>query len=187
MTGIEAAWSQGKRLRSISAALRTTDCALLVYIGGEINDRLAGDVRDILRRDRYAPVFASFSSEGGSAGAGLDIYKILRGHIGDVTAFVPARQRCCSAAMVAYLGGDERIAAPDAHFYWHDAVLDAGHAGRTTEHMLRCDLATLEITNNRMANIFAQRTGIALSAAEEELDLSASDAVEYGVVHRIER
>jgi ATP-dependent protease ClpP protease subunit len=131
----------------------------------EIYASLVGDVDDAAERriaatlstDPNAPVCLTIDSNGGSPWAGQAIYQILRSHPGKVTCFV--ERRCFSAAVIAYLGGDIRVASGGAMFLVHGASVDIDPTNRPSAQAHRATAAELEKIDRQIIDVIACRAG----------------------------
>jgi ATP-dependent protease ClpP protease subunit len=187
----EREWSAGKRLWAIlPRAFTMRDGEAWATVDGEISDDLVKRIQRILGQAPFAPVNLTFDSIGGSAEAGLALYRMLRGHCGPVSGYVANGSRCSSAALIAFLGCDERACGAHATFVLHAAAYDpTPRAGRETEALLQTRLGLLWITNDRMGDIVARRTGCRIEDADAELAseiaLTAWGAAARNIVTRV--
>lgn len=145
--------------------------ATLIYIIEEINKNSvsryiesATEAHSELDEDGEIKLF--MSSPGGDVGAAFALYYHLRSlgrkittyNIGDVS----------SAAVIAYLAGDERLAATYSHFLLHSASGTVDIQGNVNSAALREAADIFDSNINRYIGIFNDRT----KGAENPLNIT---------------
>jgi ATP-dependent protease ClpP protease subunit len=98
---------------------------------GELTDRAITQIINGLEPD--APLVLSIDSDGGDPVAAFDLYHALRAHPAPVTTI--AGPQCHSAAIIAYLAGDNRIASRDSRSLVHGTA--SNPVGRPSAQSLR--------------------------------------------------
>ena len=159
---------------------------LRVSIKGDITPATAGRLR---RRLAEAPaartVFVTVDSIGGDVEAAVDIYRALREHPGRVIA--NCYRDCQSAAVLPYLAGDIRNAAPTARFMLHAAAARLPGVSRWTAQAHATAAAAIADADAAMRAIVLERTGMPRAVLEGELahdhDLALQKAISVGIVH----
>jgi ATP-dependent protease ClpP protease subunit len=128
---------------------------LWTSLGDNVDDAAANRIAAVLDTAPDAPVHISVESDGGNPLAAFRIYQTLRAHPGPITAFTA--QRCHSAAIIAYLGADIRLAAPEAAMLVHGCARLP--ADRASARELRGIAEELEDIDRRIVDVIACRAG----------------------------
>jgi ATP-dependent protease ClpP protease subunit len=110
-----------------------------------------------IERAGDVPLHVTIESFGGNPHAGFDLFWALRGHPPPVTTATTAQ--CHSAAIIAYLSGDRRLAHPGATFLIHPcSQYSSGHAFAS---MMRDDANELEQLDREIQFLISVRTAYA--------------------------
>jgi ATP-dependent Clp protease protease subunit len=160
-----------------------------IIISQAIDSQIARSIYSrliLLERDNsQKPITVIINSQGGGADSGFGIYDMLRFVKPPIITLTAGL--CASAAVVIFLAGDKdrRFSLPNSRFLIHQPSTSAvGPA------------ADLEITANQILRIrdhfnriIAEETGQDIEKVTHDTNrdfwLSASDAVEYGLVSKI--
>jgi ATP-dependent protease ClpP protease subunit len=118
---------------------------------GEIDERSVS--RIIADIDPNAPLNLTISSRGGNPIEGFRLFHALRNHAPPVTTM--AAGRCDSSAIIAYLGGDTRIAGSGATFLLHNVECDP--TGRPTAAALRSQAMSIAEVDAAILNLICAR------------------------------
>ena len=102
-----------------------------------------------------APLCLSINSAGGDPVAAFDLYQALRSHQAPVTCL--AGDRVHSAALIAYLGGDVRVASAASCFVVHGCACDP--IGRPSATALRAGAQFLDNVDKDIELVIAVRAG----------------------------
>lgn len=160
----------------------------MIIISGEINQRLASSVTAqllTLAAESNDPITVFINSQGGHVESGDTIHDMIR--------FVKPRVRIVGTGWVASAGAliyvsvprEDRLALPHTRFLLHQP------AGGTRGTAADIDIEAREIIRmrERLNKVFSEATGQPVSKIEDDtrrnLWLSATDAIEYGIVGRI--
>ncbi len=92
-----------------------------IKIEGAIETSTPRSVAAQLNRFGKGEIVVEIRSPGGIAQAGFQLYDLFRSRP-DVVTF--AAGECCSAAVVAFLGGSTRVVSPDAKLMIHGSSID---------------------------------------------------------------
>lgn len=174
--------------QDVALTKRLIDSRTLI-VSEVVTDRLyrkvAGMVTVLENIDAHKPITVLVNSPGGSADSGFAIYDLLRFSSCPVRTI--ANGVVASSAVLIYLAGDDqqRFSLPHARFLLHQPSTAA-----------RGQASDLEITareivklRQRYNKIVERHTGRELAKIEADSDrdfwLSASEALEYGLVNRI--
>jgi ATP-dependent Clp protease protease subunit len=161
-----------------------------LIISGEINQQVASNVMSqliALSNDSDEPITLYINSQGGHVESGDTIHDMIR--------FVTPKVRIVGTGWVASAGAliyvsvprEQRFCLPQTRFLLHQP---AGGIGGTAADI---DIEAREILRmrERLNQIFADQTGQPLERIQEDTRrnfwLSASEAIEYGLVGKVVR
>lgn len=128
------------------------------------------------------PIEIYLSSYGGDAYSGLAIYDAIRACECEVRIF--AKGKIMSAGSIIFLAGDIRLAAPSTRFMIHS--ISGGSEGKLKD--MAVDLEEAKYINNRMIDIYAERTKMKnpkfwqKKLASHDIYFGLTEATEYGIV-----
>ena len=161
----------------------------IVFIGQEIEDTMASLVIAQLlfleSEDPDKDVFLYINSPGGVVTSGLAIYDTMQ-YIKCPVSTICTGQ-AASMAAVLLSGGDKgkRIVLPNARIMIHQPL--GGARGQATDIKIQAD--EILRTRRTLNDILAHHTGQPLERIESDTDrdffMSASEAVEYGLVDKV--
>lgn len=126
-------------------------------------------------------------SGGGLVRDAFQIYEALRAHPAHITAI--AGDRCMSAASIIFMAADERYAYPYSKFLLHGCEADVGAAQRQrwTARNYRAMADSIDSTNIKVVDIYAQRAGYSRRYFEKEMQTESVmpllSAEACGVIH----
>jgi ATP-dependent protease ClpP protease subunit len=171
------AWSSYHRWRA--PAQETWDT-----LSGEVTGRAVARIINALEPD--SPLTPTIDSEGGDPVAAFELYAALRSHVAPVVTI--SGPTCNSAAVIAYLGGDVRIAGRNSTFLLHTVAADP--LGRPSASSLRAGAEVLAHMDQQIQTLFAircKRYGGAQIRAEmaAEVTLDAAAAQLRGIATSI--
>lgn len=166
-----------------------------IFIFGDIAPE--GDLEDGYSAERFRaalegmnpalPLEVHVNSLGGAVAEGLAIYNLLKQYRGRTTVYIDGF--ACSIASVIAMAGDEVVMPRTAMLMIHNAwMLTAGNFNE-----LRKDADDLEQINNALIEAYLEKAGEKLDRARlqvllnEETFLTADEALELGLIDRIDR
>lgn len=135
-------------------------------------------VKDALNTANGQNIVAEINSPGGDVFAGSEIYTTLKNYTGNVEVDIVGL--AASAASVIAMAGDTIKISPTAQLMIHRAsTVSQGNADD-----LSSDLQGLNSTDQSIANVYVQRTGLdpqtVMQMMAKETYINAKDAVEQG-------
>ena len=151
---------------------------------GDIEQGMAFSLCQHIRRleaeNPAAPIAVFVSSPGGSVGAGLAVYDLLR------SVSCPVRTVCTESAAsmgsVIFMAGERREMYPHAELMVHDPLIPRGAGGSALS--VQETSRRLMSTRRTLNTILAERSGLTLKRVQQltgkESYLSAERAVELG-------
>ena len=135
------------------------------------------------------PLQVTISSSGGSVGAGLAIYDILRLYSGKTTALVLGQ--ACSMAAVILQGCKERLCAKYAQILVHEVRAETvafsllASSSKANQRLVD----GLKSSQDCVYSILAERTGKTLTQVsrlcKKDKYLTAEEALKFGLIDRI--
>lgn len=163
--------------------------ARTILVSGQIDDQLATAMIARLlvleNRDASKPITLYINSPGGSADSGFAMYDMLRFVRAPIRTLVSGL--CASAAVLVFLGGDKgtRLSLPGSRFLLHQPST----MGHGSAEDLRITAEQIVKLRERYNAIVAEATGKpaaeVLDAVNRDFWLSASEALEWGLVDRL--
>jgi ATP-dependent Clp protease, protease subunit len=163
-----------------------------VMVFGEINDRVARDVVArilTLAEESQKPIDVFVSSPGGHVESGDSIHDIIKFVRDSVPVRMIGTGWVASAGAHIYLAAEKRrrVCLPNTRFLLHQP--SGGVRGQATD----IDIEAREIIKmrERLAQVIADETGQKADKVRRDCErnywMSASEAIDYGVVSRIIR
>jgi ATP-dependent protease ClpP protease subunit len=148
---------------------------------GEIDERSVS--RIISAIDPDAPLNLTIESTGGNPLEGFRLFHALRAHAPPVVTMT--RGRCDSAAIIAFLGGDARVAGSGATFLLHNVECDP--TGRPTAAALRSQAISIAEVDQAIINVICARARgypgwQVMAEMDAETRLTAQNALLRGLV-----
>jgi ATP-dependent Clp protease protease subunit len=161
-----------------------------VMVFGEINDKLARDVVArmlTLAEESTKPIDIYINSPGGHVESGDTIHDIIKFLQTSVPIRLVGTGWVASAGAHIYLAGEKklRFCLPNTRFLLHQPL--GGIRGQATD----IDIEAREIIKmrERLAQITAAETGQPIERVRRDCErnywMSASEAIEYGMVHKV--
>ncbi len=161
-----------------------------VMVFGEVNDKLARDVVGrllALAEESAKPIDVFVNSPGGHVESGDSIHDMIRFIGQDLPVRMIGTGWVASAGALIYLGAKKelRFCLPNTRFLLHQPM--GGVQGRATD----IDIEAREIIKmrERLSQIIARDTGQSIERVRKDTErnywMSASEAIEYGMVSRI--
>ncbi len=161
-----------------------------VMVFGQINDKLARDVVGrilTLAEETDKPIDIYVNSPGGHVESGDSIHDIIKFVRDSVPVRVIGTGWVASAGALIYLAGHKknRVCLPNTRFLLHQPM--GGVQGRAVD----IDIEAREILKmrERLSQIVAAETGQAIERVRRDTErnywMSASEAIDYGMVSRI--
>jgi ATP-dependent Clp protease, protease subunit len=175
-----------ERMSSLTESLSFKSRFVLLF--GEIDHataRVACERLIALAQDSDAPITVLISSPGGHVESGDAIHDLIR--------FVRAPVTTVGTGWVASAGThvflaapkERRVCLPNTRFMIHQPSGGAG--GQSTDIAIQAK--EILRTRERIARVIAAETGAALERVRQDMErdywMSASEAIEYGIVSRI--
>jgi ATP-dependent Clp protease protease subunit len=173
---------------SLSPVARQLYSSRTVLIFGEVTTALAESVSAqllALAAASHAPIRVLLHSPGGHVEAGDTIHDVLR-FIGPRVTIV-ASGWCASAGALIYCAvpHPQRLALPNTRFLLHQPL--GGVGGQASD--VEIEARQILLMRERLNRIFAQATGQPYEKLASDTErnhwLSASEALDYGLVSRI--
>ena len=171
-----------------SRLLQSTIAARKVFVTGDINAKMAKEVLQqlyVLAHISDEPIVVFVSSPGGHVESGDMIYDAIR-FIKPVVIVVGSGWVASAAALIFVAAEKEnRFSLPNTRFLLHQPT--GGFQGKAMDF----DAYAKEITlmKERLNRIFSDATGQPIEKIRMDTDkdfwLSAEEAVEYGLVHKV--
>lgn len=159
-----------------------------VFITGEINQKMAKEVVQqlhVLASINDDPIYVFISSPGGHVESGDMIFDAIRFINPKVIVIGSGWVASAGALIYAAANKEDRYSLPNTRFLLHQP--SGGVQGRAGS--IEIYMNEIVIMRERLNKIFADATGQTLEkiAADTERDfwMSAEQAVEYGLVHKI--
>ena len=161
-----------------------------VIVNGQIDESMAEKVMAqllVLDGESHDPVRVIIISQGGHVDSGYAIYDLLRYVESPVITI--AAGWVASIAVPIFLGAEKesRYSLPNTRFLLHQPSGGAG--GQATD--IRIAAEEILKLKDRLNRLIAQETGQDVDSVAEDCDrnfwMSADEAVEYGLVHKIIR
>lgn len=161
-----------------------------IFISGEINQRLAKEVMmqlTALATMNDEPITIYLNSQGGHVEAGDTIHDFIR--------FVKPVVRIVGTGWVASAGAhiflavekENRFCLPNTRFLLHQPM--GGVGGQASD--IQIEARQIIKMRERLNRIIAERTGQSYEKVVKDTDrnywMTAEEAIEYGVVHKIVR
>jgi ATP-dependent Clp protease protease subunit len=159
-----------------------------VLVFGEIDDKLARSTCErliALAQESDAPIHLLISSPGGHVESGDAIHDMIRFVRAPVTAI--GTGWVASAGTHIFLAADKsrRVCLPNTRFMIHQPAGGAG--GRASDIAIQAK--EIIKTRERIAKVVADQTGQKLERVRNDMErdywMSASEAIDYGIVSRI--
>lgn len=159
-----------------------------VIISGEINQEVAEKVIKqflILQQMGDEPIKLFLNSQGGHVEAGDTIHDMIK--FVKPRVIVIGTGWVASAGITIYLGADkqDRYSLPNTRYMIHQPL--GGVRGQATD--IQIEAEEIIKVRNRINKLISNATGQPLEKVEEDTQrnywLSASEAVEYGIVNKI--
>jgi ATP-dependent Clp protease protease subunit len=159
-----------------------------ISIFGGINEKLARSVAQqllALSEDSNDPITLYISSPGGHVESGDVIYDMIK--FIRPTVRVVGTGWVASAATNIYLAAkkENRYSLPNTRYLVHQP--SGGSRGDATD--IKIQMEEILKTKRRINEIIAKETGQPLERVEKDTDrdywMSAEEAIDYGIVHRI--
>jgi ATP-dependent Clp protease protease subunit len=161
----------------------------IIFLQGPVDDvsanLIVAQMLYLQFEDPKADINLYINSPGGSVTAGMSIYDTMQFVTCDVATYCIGQAASMGAVLLTAGAKGKRHALPNARIMIHQPL--AGTEGTTTEILIHAKefLRLKKILNE----ILAKHTGQTLDKIESETDrdnfLSASEAVEYGLVDRV--
>lgn len=162
--------------------------ARTVLIYGEVNTKLARTVTAqliALAASGDGPIRVFVHSQGGHVEAGDTIYDVIRAIAPRVTMIGTGWVASAGALIYSAAAKDNRLALPNTRFMLHQPL--GGARGRASD--IEIEATQIVQMRERLNRIFARATGQPYERicrdTERNFWMSAPEAVEYGLVHRI--
>ncbi|HZB90546.1 MAG TPA: ATP-dependent Clp protease proteolytic subunit [Stellaceae bacterium] len=161
-----------------------------VMIFGQITDKLARDVvsRILALADESAkPIQIYLNSPGGHVESGDSIHDIIKFVRGSVPVYMIGTGWVASAGALIYAAGEKklRFCLPNTRFLLHQPM--GGVQGPATD--IEIEAREIIKMRERLSQIIATETGQSLERVRKDTDrnywMSASEAIEYGLAHKI--
>ena len=154
-------------------------------INTDTANALVNTVYSVAKVRSCEQVYLLLNSPGGSIEAANYAYNMLRAL---PRRFVTYNMGFVSSmALFVYLSGEQRYVSPTASFQFESLHWDFGQAANLPVWQLEEKLGLLRNEMDRMASVYADRTGTPFSAAdcfpETPSRISAADAVVKGIAH----
>jgi ATP-dependent Clp protease protease subunit len=161
----------------------------IVLLTGEVND----DVADVVTAQMFylesqaddKDIFFYINSPGGAVTAGLAIYDVMQYVTCDVVTVCLGQAASMGAVLLAAGASGKRMALPNARVMIHQPM--GGAQGQATDMEIQVrEVNRMKATLN---GILARHTGQQLEVIERDTErdffLSASEAVEYGLIDSV--
>lgn len=176
--------------RELLYALYTSERPVIDILSS-IDDETYTYVRDAVMYLKAAgcpPVEVSISSGGGSVGAGLAIYDILRLYPGQTTGIVYGQS--CSMASVVLQACKTRMCAKHAHVLVHEVRAETVPVSLFNSTKKKDLLvAGLQTSQDNIYRILSERTGKSLTQisrlCKKDQYLTAEEALKFGLIDQI--
>jgi len=178
---------KGGELQRIELALlrETRTIVIAKEVDRDLMNKVTNNLLYLEHIDPQKPITVFVNSPGGDADSGFAIYDVMKFVESPVSTVVAGL--CASAGVIIFLGGDkgQRVSTPHSRFLIHQP--STGAQGQTSD----IEITAKEIikTRDRYNRVVAEETGIVadkiVKDANRDFWLSASEAVEYGLVDRI--
>jgi ATP-dependent protease ClpP protease subunit len=186
---IETRWNTAKATWRSQHRWREPAAEVWTSIEGEIDARAADRLIAVIDAARAAPLCIAVDSNGGNPVEALRIYQALRSRSGPVETCVS--NRCFSAAVCAFLGGDIRTAAPGATFLIHGSAYEGATPFRATVGALRASAAELAAIDEEVLAVLTWRTRLpkwqARNALDNERTFDSTEAWHSGLLTAVPR
>jgi ATP-dependent Clp protease, protease subunit len=161
-----------------------------VMIFGQITDKLARDVVArvlALADDSAKPIQIYVNSPGGHVESGDSIHDIIKFVRSTVPVYMIGTGWVASAGAHIYIAGEKklRFCLPNTRFLLHQPM--GGVQGPATD--IEIEAHEIIKMRERLSQIIAAETGQSIERVRKDTDrnywMSASEAIEYGLAHKI--
>lgn len=160
----------------------------IIFLSGEINDNVANIVvSELLYLDslNHEDIYLYINSPGGSVSSGLAIYDTMNYIKSDVRTIVVGMAASMGAFLLSSGAKGKRCALPNSEVMIHQVL--GGAQGQATDIKIHAE-HILKI-KKKLNQILAANTGQSLNKiikdCERDNYMSASEALEYGLVDKI--
>jgi ATP-dependent Clp protease protease subunit len=162
--------------------------ARTVLVFGEVNTQLARSVSEqllALAAAGGAPIRMVVHSQGGHVEAGDTIHDMVRAIAPDVVMIGTGWVASAGALIYAAARKENRFALPNTRFLLHQPLGGTGGPASDVE----IEATQIVRMRERLNRIFARATGQAYERVARDTErnfwMSAKEAVDYGLVHRV--
>lgn len=161
----------------------------ILFLGGEINDELANNiVAYMLYLDSEDPgkdIVLYINSPGGVITSGMSIYDTMQHIKSDVVTICVGLAASMGSFLLAAGTKGKRLALPHSRIMIHQP--SGGTRGQATD--IEIEAREIIRVRHHLNQIYAENTGQQISKIEKDMDrdffLSASEALEYGLIDRV--
>lgn len=166
-----------------NGTLMDNEFAEIMRYYGYMDNVCPEDIRSVCEQANGEDITLDVNCDGGDLMVGSEIYSILRGYSGKVTAHIQSRS--ASAATVAMMGADEITAEPVALICVHNPTTYASGDHRD----MQSTADTLEACKDVILNAYMDRAKISREELSDLMDrdifITAQKAMEYGLVDSV--
>lgn len=162
----------------------------IVDLNGDIDAEMASYFRTcltILKSKGSPDIIVEITSSGGFVGRGLDIFDMLRLYEGKKSGKVVGFAE--SMAAVVLQACDKRSCAKHAHILVHYIKKDIGLDWLKDRKKLKKEIDDVQKDQNRIYEIFRNRTGKSISAIKKICraaeSMTAEEAKKFGLIDKI--
>jgi ATP-dependent Clp protease protease subunit len=173
---------------SVDRASAALFASRTVLVYGEVDTRLARSVSAqllALAHSNDAPIRMIVHSQGGHVEAGDTIHDIVRAIASPVIMIGTGWVASAGALIYAAARKENRFALPNTRFLLHQPL--GGTGGRASD--VEIEAAQIVLMRERLNRIFARATGQDFERVARDTEhnfwMTAGQACEYGLVHRI--
>lgn len=161
----------------------------IIFIGKDIDDELANQVIAVMlyldSEDAGKDIILYINSPGGYVTSGMAIFDTMQHIKSDVVTICVGLAASMGSFLLAAGTKGKRLALPHSRIMIHQP--SGGTRGQATD--IEIEAKEILRLRNQLNQIYADRTGQALSKIEKDMDrdffMSAYEAKEYGLVDRV--
>lgn len=168
----------------IKGAIYDNDTAEIMRWWDYFDNTCPADIEKALAEADGDDVELIINSEGGMLISGLEMYCLLKKYSGKVTAYV--QSFAASAATVVMMAASEIVAEPVSLVCIHNPAMRSGG----DEHDLERDLESLRNIKTSILNAYDGKLKMSREEISDLMDkdifISADQALEYGIINRID-
>jgi len=161
----------------------------IIFLGSEIDDELANQIIGVMlyldSEDKNKPIYLYINCPGGSVISGLAIYDCMQHIESEVVTINLGLAASMASFLLAAGSKGKRLALPSSRVMIHQPM--GGARGQAED--IKVEAMQIMRIRDNLVKMYSMMTGQTVEQVTKDLDrdnyLSASEAVEYGLVDRV--